>query len=159
MARTLGLPANRNAFLDMIGASEGTTNIPTGDDGYRVLVGSTMHHPIIFPSYADHPRVLNRKLNSTAAGRYQIIAGTFDLYRGVLGLHDFAPEAQDAVALRLLLAHGALPFIDSGDLPAALLRCSKVWASFPESHDNQHTQTLGFLQAEYLCAGGKLKAN
>jgi muramidase (phage lysozyme) len=73
MARLTGPSANLNAFLDLIAASEGTPVIPGSDDGYDVLVGATRKHPLLFHSYAEHPNVFNRELDSTAAGRYQII--------------------------------------------------------------------------------------
>lgn len=67
---------NRKAFLNMIAFSEGTSTIEGSDNGYNVLVGGTL-----FDSYADHPRklvVINSKLKSTAAGRYQLLSRYFD---------------------------------------------------------------------------------
>ena len=42
-------------------------------NGYNVLVGSTPANPLTFPSYADHPNVFDAALDSTAAGRYQLL--------------------------------------------------------------------------------------
>ena len=92
---------NLKAFLAMIAHSEGTSQIPGSDDGYRVLVGSTPNHPRLFDSYADHPRVLVQLrpgLKSTAAGRYQILERIFDAYKAQLNLPDFSPASQDAIA-------------------------------------------------------------
>lgn len=155
MARTPGLSVNRNAFLDMIAASEiGTQLLAITDDGYNCLVGSTIVHPIIFESYYDHPHVLNRKFDSTAAGRYQIIVGTWHSLVRQLGLSDFSPLSQDAACLELLRQKGALPFVDSGDLPEAIAACGNEWASFPDANDEQHEQSFEFLQLAYIDAGG-----
>jgi muramidase (phage lysozyme) len=70
---------NALAFLDAVAVSEiGRTMLamPETDDGYRVLVGSTPHALKLFSSYSAHPHVLNKMLDSTAAGRYQIIYPT-----------------------------------------------------------------------------------
>ena len=67
------MPGNRQAFLDMLAWSEGTSTITESDNGYNVLVGSTPEHPLLFESYADHPRILNPDLDSTAAGRYRLM--------------------------------------------------------------------------------------
>jgi muramidase (phage lysozyme) len=69
--------SNIAAFIDTIAYSEGTSTINNSDDGYNVLVGSTPNHPILFNDYSTHPNVLNHALDSTAAGRYQIIHPTF----------------------------------------------------------------------------------
>lgn len=45
--------------------------------------------------HADHPRVLvdlpKLKIQSTAAGRYQLLRRYYDAYKKTLGLKDFAP--------------------------------------------------------------------
>ena len=91
----------RKAFLDMLAWSEGTDNrtikaeIPPFTD---VIVGGEL-----FTDYSDHPRklvTLNPKLKSTGAGRYQLLSRWWDAYRKQLGLKDFSPKSQDAVALQ-----------------------------------------------------------
>ena len=42
------------------------------------------------------------KLKSTGAGRYQLLSRWWDAYRKQLGLKDFSPKSQDAVALQPL---------------------------------------------------------
>ena len=59
---------------------------------------------------------LNPKLKSTGAGRYQLLSRWWDAYRKQLGLKDFSPKSQDAVALQQIKEHGALPMIDRGDI-------------------------------------------
>ena len=120
----------RKAFLDMLAWSEGTDNgrQKTRNHGYDVIVGE------LFTDYSDHPRklvTLNPKLKSTGAGRYQLLSRWWDAYRKQLGLKDFSPKSQDAVALQQIKERGALPMIDRGDIRQAIDRCSNIWASLP----------------------------
>ena len=101
----------RKAFLDMLAWSEGTDNgrRKTRNHGYDVIVGGEL-----FTDYSDHPRklvTLNPKLKSTGAGRYQLLSvGGMPCKQ--LGLKDFSPKSQDAVALQQIKERGALPMID-----------------------------------------------
>ena len=64
----------------------------------------------LFTDYSDHPRklvTLNPKLKSTGAGRYQLLSCWWDAYRKQLGLKDFSPKSQDAVALQQIKERGA----------------------------------------------------
>lgn len=147
---------NQKAFLDMLAVSEGTKNI--GDDGYNVLVGSTKAHPLLFHDYTDHPRVYNAACNSTAAGRYQILARYFDAYKKLLNLSDFSPKSQDDYALHQITERHALTLIDNGDIPTAIEKCNTIWASLPGSPYGQQTQPLDYLLAAYSTAGGAIIA-
>ena len=147
---------NRSAFLDMIAWSEGTSTTPGSDNGYNVLVGSTPSHPLLFDGYADHPRVYNHALNSTAAGRYQLLARYYDAYKTLLNLSDFSPASQDAIALQQIKERKALDDIDQGNFVAAILKCSAIWASFPGGNYGQRQNNLRDLQASYQQAGGVL---
>jgi muramidase (phage lysozyme) len=153
------MPGNRQAFLDMLAWSEGTSTIPGSDNGYNVLVGSTPQHPLLFHSYADHPRIFNPKLDSTAAGRYQLLAKYYDAYKEMLGVPDFSPVSQDAIAIRQLSERRALADIDTGKLQSAILKCSTIWASLPGSPYGQRQNSLSDLQDVYLKAGGRLTSN
>lgn len=150
---------NLDAFLTMIAVSEGTAEI--GDRGYNVIVGSTPHRPILFESYADHPRrviALRPELSSSAAGRYQILAGMYDAYKARLHLIDFSPAAQDAIATQMIRERGALPDIEAGRIPEAVERCKSIWASLPGNDYGQHQNPLAALQAAFQAAGGTLAA-
>lgn len=151
------MPSNRQAFLDTIAFSEiGPQLLAESDNGYNILVGSTPAKPLLFDSYADHPRILNHQLNSTAAGRYQLLARYFDAYKKLLHLPDFSPASQDAIALQQIKERRAIPDIDAGNLYSAIERCNTIWASFPDSPYGQHTNSYEKLEAAYVAAGGQL---
>jgi muramidase (phage lysozyme) len=150
------MPDNRKAFLDMLAWSEGTSTIPGSDNGYNVLVGATPAHPLLFESYADHPRIYNPDLDSTAAGRYQLLARYFDPYKQLLNLPDFSPASQDAIALRQITERRALTDVDAGNVSLAILKCSTIWASLPGAPYGQRQHKLSELQAVYLKASGTL---
>jgi muramidase (phage lysozyme) len=149
--------ANRHAFLDAIAFSEiGYTLLSETDNGYNVLVGATPSHPLTFSSYAAHPNVLNAALNSTAAGRYQLLHRYAVAYMASLKLPDFSPLSQDRIALQQIRERGALPFIDAGNITKAITMCSNIWASFPGNDYKQHAHTITDLLAAYAAAGGVL---
>ena len=149
---------NRSAFLDMIAHSEiGQKLLDLTENGYRCIVGSTPTNPILMTTYDDHPRrliVLSPTLKSTAAGRYQLLARYYDAYKKSLGLPDFSPDSQDAIAMQQIKERGALPDIDSGHFAIAVAKVSNIWASLPGAGYGQHENTLVSLQAAYESAGG-----
>ena len=146
----------RKAFLDMLAWSEGTDNgrQKTRNHGYDVIVGGEL-----FTDYSDHPRklvTLNPKLKSTGAGRYQLFSRWWDAYRKQLGLKDFSPKSQDAVALQQIKERGALPMIDRGDIRqqstvAAIsgLHCRAGYGQFEHKADS--------LIAKFKEAGGTVR--
>lgn len=145
----------RKAFLDMLAWSEGTDKPgqPTRNRGYDVIVGGTL-----FNNYADHPRKLidlpKLRIKSTAAGRYQLLARYWDAYRKQLGLKDFSPASQDAVALQQIKERRALELIDSGNIRQAIDRCSNIWASLPGAGYGQYEQKIEDLLKKFREAGG-----
>lgn len=151
---------NRKAFLDMIAHSEiGPKLLAVSDNGYDVIVGSTPAKPLLFSSYADHPRrlvQLRPGLASTAAGRYQLLARYYDAYRKRLGLPDFSPASQDAIALQQIKERGALALIDAGRFDEAVARVRNIWASLPGAGYGQHENDIDALRVAYVAAGGAL---
>ena len=146
---------NQKAFLDMIAWSEiGTALLAVSDDGYNVLVGSTVKRPLLFTSYATHPNVYNRALNSTAAGRYQLLSRYFLPYKTLLNLSDFGPSSQDAIALQQIRERHALDDVDSGNFTKAVAKVSNIWASLPGNTDGQHQNLMANLENAYERAGG-----
>lgn len=144
---------NIQAFLNMIRAAEGTT----GDAGYRTLFGGGL-----FVSYADHPRIGVKArsgsgfITSTAAGAYQILAGTWDGIKGKLNLPDFSPASQDVAAVELIRRRGALGDVTAGRFGSAVKKCAKEWASMPGSPYGQPTISWGKAAALFADNGGTI---
>lgn len=148
---------NRIAFLNMVAMSEiGAQLLAETDNGYNVVCGATAANPTTFSDYSTHPRIYVPAYNSTAAGRYQINWPTFQTLARQTGLTDFSPATQDAMALQLCANKGALADIDAGNIPAAIARCSPVWASLPGNSYGQHQQTMNNLLAWFQNSGGAL---
>jgi muramidase (phage lysozyme) len=150
---------NLRAFLDMIAWSEGTDNgrQATRDRGYDVLVGGGL-----FTGYDDHPRVLvnlpRLKIKSTAAGRYQLLSRYWNVYRKQLGLKDFSPASQDAVAIQQIKERRALADIEAGHITVAMHKVRNIWASLPGAGYGQHEHSMDDLLARYVAAGGVINA-
>ena len=142
---------NVAAFLKMLRVSEGTSR----SDGYSLLVGGGH-----FDSYADHPRTLvwlpNLRINSSAAGAYQILRKTWDGVAAKLGLSDFSPDSQDRAAVELIRQRGALADVRAGRFDAALEKCRREWASLPGAGYGQRENSLEYLKSAYINAGGSL---
>ena len=79
-----------------------------------------------------------------------------DAYRKQLGLKDFSPKSQDAVALQQIKERGALPMIDRGDIRRAIDRCSNIWASLPGATGCLSIR-LDSLIAKFKEAGGTVR--
>jgi muramidase (phage lysozyme) len=143
------------AFLDMLAVSEiGQKLLASSDNGYNVLVGGTL-----FSGYADHPRKvvdLGKGLKSSAAGRYQILARYFDAYKKILGLKDFSPDSQDAIASKMVTEQRAIGDIEVGDVRKAITKCRNIWASLPGAGYGQHENKMDYLVDAYVKAGGTL---
>jgi muramidase (phage lysozyme) len=130
------------AFLDMLAYSEiGPVMLANSDDGYNVLVGSTPNHMLTFPDYHAHPDKLNHSLNSTAAGRYQIIWPTWRSLVHILHFTAFTPENQDRAAIQLIRDCGSIERLEAGDVEGAISMAAPIWASLPGSTAGQHTNS------------------
>ena len=146
----------RKAFLDMLAWSEGTDNgrQKTRNHGYDVIVGGEL-----FTDYSDHPQTCHAKPKTqiNRRGRYQLLSRWWDAYRKQLGLKDFSPKSQDAVALQQIKERGALPMIDRGDIRQAIDRCSNIWASLPGAGYGQFEHKADSLIAKFKEAGGTVR--
>lgn len=144
---------NQRAFLDMLAWSEiGPGLLAISDRGYNVCVGSTPARPILFSDYSTHPRIRCEALNSDAAGRYQLLGRYFEPYRKQLGLPDFGPASQDAIALQLIRECHALNYIERGEIIAAITLCKSRWASLPGAGYGQHEHAPQDLVAAFNAA-------
>ena len=155
--------SNLKAFLYMIAWSElGPEVIRQSDNGYNVLVGSLPDMVLTFSSYHRHPGVLLDMdgkpggLESTAAGRYQILGRYWRPYCKQLGLADFSPASQDAIAMQLIRECRAMTDINAGRISLAIDKCRSRWASLPGAGYGQHEHTLSNLIEAYIGAGGIL---
>ena len=157
---------NRQAFLDMLSVSEGTSTSPaTRCKGYDVIVTGVDGKPEIFTDFSDHPfargrppKVINRNgLLSTAAGRYQFLLRDWAHYKALLHLSDFGPVAQDLWALQLIRERNALPLIDGGDFDLAVARVRTLWASLPGAGYGQPEHKIERLRKAYTDAGGIIR--
>lgn len=144
--------ANICAFLDMLAYAEGTT-LFGGDDGYNVIVGGTL-----FKSYEHHPRIYvplsKLRITSSAAGRYQFLAKTWDALKAKLSLPDFGPVSQDRAAIQLIRERKAYQDVKNGDIRTAISKCRNIWASLPGAGYGQREHKLSDLLAVYSKAGG-----
>lgn len=148
------MSANLRAFLLLIRWCEGTSD----ENGYRALYGHRKDKPKLISNFDDHPRIYFDTPwgRTSAAGAYQILAGTFDDAARALGLTDFSPESQDQAAVWLIKRRNALHAVEQGDLDNAIHLCNKEWASLPGSPYGQPTRTLAECRAVFERAGGTL---
>ncbi len=123
------------AMLDAIASAEGAD--------YNTLFGGGT-----FSDYSQHPnQAITRKLGkgkitSTAAGRYQFLNKTWEGLARQLGLPDFAADSQDLGAIALMKSRGMIGPLLKGDLPGALVKGNREWASLPGSPYGQPTKTI-----------------
>ena len=104
----------RKAFLDMLAWSEGTDNgrQKTRNHGYDVIVGGELFTGLLrSPSQTCHAKP------KTQINRRRTLPASFPLVGCLpcaqLGLKDFSPKSQDAVALQQIKER-RLPMIDRG---------------------------------------------
>jgi muramidase (phage lysozyme) len=150
---------NMKAFLDMISHSEGTYNL--GDRGYNCICGGSLFNN----GFLDHPRIVvdlpKLGIKSTAAGKFQILARYYDVYKKQLNLQDFSPDSQDKIAIQLIKECKATVDIENGDIKTAIQKCKSRWASLPDistgkSDYGQRAESVDVLLAAYTKAGGTL---
>lgn len=164
MIGTKMYPNNLGAFLTMIKISElGRELILNSDGGYNVLVGSTASRPLLFSSYADHPRRLvafkdkrGNTFKSSAAGAYQILARYYDAYKLTLKLKDFSPASQDAIAIKMIKEQGAYNHILRGEFTEAVVKVKNIWASLPGAGYGQNEHPFDHIRTAFINAGGKV---
>ena len=151
------MDAKLKAFLDLLAWSEGTSTHPlTQNDGYDVIV-TGVNGPSVFTDYSTHPFANggsvtvreNPLLVSTAAGRYQLLSRYYNVYKAQLGLPDFSPSSQDAIALQQIGERKATALIMAGEVEQAITACSGTWASLPGNSYGQGGHSMSALLAQY----------
>jgi muramidase (phage lysozyme) len=85
-----------------------------------------------FDDYADHPYNKSKSHDGgTAAGAYQILKPTFNLFsKAYEGLDDFTPQSQDKFAIAIFKEVKALGDIQSGNLSNAIKKLTKKPVQF-----------------------------
>lgn len=130
------LPPEARGLLDTIAKTESAGR-------YNVRYGGATDRT--FQDFSDHPRVAEPITSgpdvgktSSAAGRYQFIAPTWDAQKAKLGLKDFSPANQDAAAWDLAQTEyksktgkDLLTTLKSGDTSDVLPSLSGKWSSLP----------------------------
>lgn len=140
----------KSAFLRTIAFSEGTDKPgqPTKDRGYDVIVGGAL-----FSDYSRHPGVYvylpKLGIESSAAGRYQILERYAKHYMRQLGLRDFGPASQDRIAWQLIGECGAQADVLAGRFEQAVTKCKSRWASLPGAGYGQHEHSMKTLRGVY----------
>lgn len=105
-ARTIGTSVNATKDANAkVFSGAGSSDIPAVGANLLNAIASTesptyntLNGGEKFSSYADHPRRKGAGGESTAAGRYQFVQGTWDRAVKALGLKDFSPASQDRAA-------------------------------------------------------------
>lgn len=139
-------------------------------DSYNVRYGGTGGAKT-FTDYSDHPRVFEERADgrvSSAAGRYQITATTWDYIQKHLHLPDFSPVSQDRAAIWLArqtynkqVRAGEADFdtvLRSGDrqaiigMKAMLTDAQGGWEAFREMKDDEFANII--LGAQGSAGGG-----
>lgn len=149
---------NVAAFLMTIRACEGTA----APDGYAALFGYRPGNGRVFDNgFARHPGISfsfrqtdGTTATTTAAGAYQFLLKTWTALQAKLHLVDFSPASQDAAATELIAECGAMADVKEGRLQDAIDKCSRIWASLPNSTYPQPVRTYLFATEAYLNAGG-----
>jgi muramidase (phage lysozyme) len=129
------------------------------DGGYgRVVRGTVLRAPnnpqlvgqsnVTITNFTAHPNILVQVrpgLNSTAAGRYQFLYGTWTGFN----LTDFSAANQDIGAVILLVQAGSINPLLTGDVRTAASNANGTWASLPNSPYGQPTRAMADFQAAY----------
>lgn len=139
---------------------------PESGGNYNIRFGGVGSPGVEFTDFSDHPRVFERTEDgelSSAAGRYQITATTWDEYAPLVGATDFSPANQDRVAIAIARDRynsqraGGLTFdqaLQSGD-PAIILSVKNTlddtWIGFRNLSDDAF---LNITQGSQGIAGG-----
>jgi len=151
---------NVKAFMEMIRKCEGTSH----KDGYRFMFGSTYSKPVLMDNINDHPlKMFNytdkagKKMLTSAAGAYQITKTTWIVLKYQLGLKDFSEHSQDLCCVELISQCNVLQKLMDGNFHEALNGCRKIWASLPNSGNNQPEKSLQTVAKYYKDAGGIVK--
>ncbi len=126
------------AFLDMISFAEGTNT----SDGYRMCFTGKRCNMNWHPEKAICAQSGNRRICSSAAGRYQFLKDAWNIVAWRIAAQDFSAHEQDRAAIQVMLDIGAIHALLQGDLQKAVQRANGKWASLPGARYKQPTKTF-----------------
>lgn len=147
--------ANVGAFLRVIREGESSQE-PVA---YRMRWGGLGKPVAYFDDFSKHPRIFEPTTGgrqSSAAGAYQIVATTYDSIAPSLGITDFTPTSQDALAIALIDRRGALDDVMAGRIRTAIADLRAEWTSLPGAVENSGRYTMDRALAVYAKYGGRL---
>lgn len=147
--------ANVGAFLRVIREGESSQE----PIAYRMRWGGLGKPVAYFDDFSRHPRIFEPTTGgrqSSAAGAYQIVATTYDSIAPSLGITDFTPTSQDALAIALIDRRGALDDVMAGRIRTAIADLRAEWTSLPGAVENSGRYTMGRALAVYAKYGGRL---
>lgn len=141
---------NVRKFLDLIAHTEGTEG-----NGYRTAFGGgRLNNLNDHPRYSKSFTQKDGKTNQTsAAGRYQFLKGTWDGLARQYGLNDFSGHSQDLGAIGLLIQNGALGNILKGDMQGAVRKSGSTWASLPTAPASYSQPTKSWQSVNKFLGG------
>lgn len=147
--------ANVGAILRVIREGESSQE----PAAYRMRWGGLGKPVAYFDDFSKHPRIFEPTTGgrvSSAAGAYQIVATTYDAVAPSLGITDFTPASQDALAVALIDRRGALDDVMAGRIRTALMDLRQEWTSLPGAAENDGRYTMERALAVYAKYGGRL---
>ena len=132
--------------------SEGTDNgrQKTRNHGYDISCGEAVAITQS-PSQTCHAKP---KTQINRRRTLQLLSRWWKIYRKQLGLKDFSPKSQDAVACSRLRAWRFT--YDRGDIPSGR-RPLRIWASLPGAGAGQFEHKADSLIAKFKEAGGTVR--
>ena len=142
----------RKAFLDML---RGRRELITDVRKSEIMVMMLIVGGELFTDYSDHPQTCHAKPKNSNQQAPTLPASFLlvDAYRKQLGLKDFSPKSQDAVALKQIKERGALPMIDRGDI-----RQQSTVAAISGLHCRALVMVSSEHKADSLIANSKKRA-
>jgi len=115
------------AYLDTIAYAERTR--------YNSMIGDNVPGMQTFADFSRHPGRVGADLGSgpgSAAGRYQLLEGTFNDKARQLGPTDISPLTQDAMGVQRMVDRHALAPLLADNFVDAASAASREWASIPD---------------------------
>lgn len=147
--------ANVGAFLRVIREGESSQK-PTA---YQMRWGGLKKPVAYFDDFSRHPRIFEPTTGgrqSSAAGAYQIVATTYDSIAPSLGITDFSPASQDALAVALIDRRAALDDVMAGRIERAIVKLRPEWTSLPGAAESNGWYTMDRALEVYAKYGGRL---